>query len=504
MAYLSDFLKNGSMLQGNAGNLAINANDLLEINGFGQVYSAKVSDYAAVGNSGAYPVAATVATSFYATGSYKKMMCVNPADSSIFVTAPYLTSNYGLEIFKYTSAGGFVGSVILDTSSYEPNQVTIIQLSNNNLAVIWMMSGVDYFAILDQYLNVIVAKTTIASNSGTNTLDAIALSGGGFAVTYPQATGAFLAVYSNTGAVVSAGSLITSSPTAGLYFRMVQLSNGNIAIAIKSSTTSEALGFAICSAAGAVVNAYTVLDSATSTSAMIPEINSVNGSFCCATFDGTNVVAYSLTNTGVLQGGAYSNSISGIMSLSLPNDGVNFWLLLNSSTNQYIAYIPASGTGFVTTAIQATSSGAGMVYDQGFLIVFSGTAPQLTVFQPLSSGVPLLVNSISSSLSSPTTSAPYISAVGDFSVLLGSINTSTPATSFAVQKYLNTAIAGVSQGAVAAGNAGAVITYSMGPGGYPCNALLGTIGKGFDHSATAIIGNKGTMLGNSVALAGIV
>jgi len=59
--YLSDFLRGGQTLQGEAGPYAIAANDLLEVNQFGQLSTVTVSDYAAVSAANTAAVAATTA-----------------------------------------------------------------------------------------------------------------------------------------------------------------------------------------------------------------------------------------------------------------------------------------------------------------------------------------------------------------------------------------------------------------------------------------------------------
>jgi len=90
----------------------------------------------------------------------------------------------------------------------------------------------------------------------------------------------------------------------------------------------------------------------------------------------------------------------------------------------------------------------------------------------------------------------------DFSIIAVTIS------AFSIQKYLPMSIMGVSQQSIAAGNTGTNVLYSHGGGagknGYPCNSILGTVGKSFDHSAATIVGNKGTLLGSSVALEGVI
>lgn len=499
---LSDVLKGGQTLQGRAGSLAINANDLLLTNNYGQLYSVNVSDYAAVASAGTTIVANTTVSGAAATMSCRKEVLVNPADASIFVAA---AGSGSLVLYKYSAAGALLGSVNLGSGI--PGNVAVAQLSNGNLAIVWgTASGALTFAITDTNLNIIIASTVIVPGAALVNayFDLIALSGGGFAVSYSQSGGVYLAIYTNTGGVTSAGALIASSPAATPASRMAQLSNGNIAVAIASTTASNSVGYAVFSAAGSSVVSYTTLDTTTNTYGIFyPVISTVSGYFCIGGIDGAGAraVAYVLSNVGVLQGSPYAQTVGVTLSsvFKLITDGTNFEFVVAG----YIAFIPVTGSGYVTTS--AYSAGAvDAVYDHGIIVVT--TSSNIYVFQMLSSGSAQLLSSFSIS-GFTTNNYMTARAVGDFSVLILGLPT-TPATLFAVEKYMNTSIVGVSQQTVAAGNSGALVAYRHGGGagknGYPCNAILGTVGKGFNHSAATIVGNTGTMLGNSVALEGII
>lgn len=498
---LSDVLKGGQTLQGKAGPLAINANDLLLTNSNGQLCTVAVSDYAAVANAGAAIVAATTVSSYAAVMSCRKEVFVNPADSSIIVAAD---TSAGLILCKYSGTGALLGSVSFSTAS--PGNVAIVQLSNGNLAIFWgTAAGSLSFAIIDTNLDIIVGSTVIVPGTALINayFDVIALSGGGFAVSYSQSGGVYLAIYTNTGAVTSAGTLIASSPTTTPASRLTQLSSGNIAVAVASTASSDSLGYSIFSAAGASVVGYTILDTtANSEGIMYPAIATVSGYFCVGGVDGdgTRAVAYVMSNAGVLQGSPYAYAIGGSASTfyKMVTDGTNFEFVVSG----YIAFIPVTGSGYVTTSAY-TAQPMDAVYDRGFIVVTINST--VYAFQILSNGGAQPVASFSLSGFSAST-IMTAKAVGDFAVLI--LGLSSSGTLFAIEKYLNASIVGVSQQAVAAGNAGTLVSYAHGGGtgrnGYPCNPILGTVGKGFNHSGSNIVGNTGTMLGNSVALEGII
>ncbi len=506
MAYLSDFLKNGSTLSGKAGSLAINANDLLLLNQQGQLYSANVSDYAAVGNSGVAIIAATTVNAASVAISARKEVFINPLDASIFIVAP---SSGGLSIYKYSSAGTLLESLLIDISS--TGNVIVSQLSNGNLVIGWGAdTGSLVFTITDVNLSIIVTKVTVVAASLLGqAFDLIPLSGGGFAISYGLSTGVYSAIYTNAGGVTYAPTLIAGTPTAGMAVKMAQLSNGNIAIAINSSVASNAIGHAIMSVTGTSVLAYTALSATTGTAYFYPEIQIVNGFYCVAGWAGATAatcVAYVLNNAGVLQGAPYSIAASGITLSSLYkllSDGTNFEFLCRSGTSQAIAFIPITGTGYVTTTLAALAGAPIDAFfdNRGFLVYSEGSATW--VLEVLASGVVMLLYSLTAMTGLGTFNYITVKPTGDFSLLILILDATAGATIFGVQKYMNTAIVGVAQSTIAAGNAGTNVSYSMGPGGYPCNQVLGTVGKGFDHSATNIVGNKGTMLGGGISLKGI-
>ena len=495
--FTSDFLNNGSTLAGNSGNLAINSGDLLLLNAAGQLYSVDVSDYASVGNSGAQCIPVTVAGSTYFSNVTRKEVSINSIDASIFILAP---TSGNLNVQKYSSSGLLLASASTAYGAV-PGAGIIEQLSNGNFVALYGVAASTLtFSIYDQYLDLIAGPTNVTATlpSGGTYFDMIALSGGGFAISYGLSGGVYLAIYTNVGGVTSASTLVTGSPTANIAIRMAQLSNNNIAIAISSSTASKALGHAIFSVSGSSVLGYTVLDSATSTGVRYPEISALPSYYCIAVNDTTNDIAYVINNAGTIQGSPYSSAQGGI-ALSLFNDGSNFELITGSTKN--FIFIPVSGTNYIASNVIYGGGQPSVSYDnKGYFVI--GSSTDFTVYQISSTGIPLFVSQINI-LAGMLGGQVVAKLLGDFAVFLYESNSTQNGTAFCAQKYLNTAIVGISQTTLPAANPNTIIPYSMGPGGYPCNPILGSVGKSFDNSTSNIAGNKGTILGNSVALTGI-
>jgi hypothetical protein len=499
--YLSDFIKNGTQLQGPAGSLAINANDLTAVAaGVNQLFSCQTSDFAAVPNQGSQVFPTATVTGFLC-GNMRNSIYFNATDASIFTLSPYMTSSNGMKVSKFLPNGTLYNQVILDSTNSTMLSPIITKLTNGNYLCVWAINaGSAYFAIVDQYLNIVVAKTAIAAIDSTNNpFHAIALSGGGFAVAYSNSNPCN-AIYDNTGAVVKAAGTLTNAAAFGVQvsISLVQLSNGNIAYGIGSGSTAKTLGHAITTAAGANVLQVTMLDTGTNSAPSRLTVNAMTNNYCVASM-GSSTRAYVLNLAGAVQGTEFVDANGGggpNPDMKLLNDGTTFWLVYDNGSNTVaITGLPVTGgagANITTFAGIATHSNLDAVLERGF-IVFCTAGTCYIVQLNGGANACYLINSFSADASHGG-----MKLLTDFSFIGWG-----PGNSLTGYKYLNTAIVGIAQQGIAAGNAGTVINYTMGPGAYPCTALIGTVGKAFDHSGANVVGNKGTMLGSSVSLKGI-
>jgi hypothetical protein len=499
--YLSDFIKNGTQLQGPAGSLAINANDLTAVAaGVNQLFSCQTSDFAAVPNQGAQVFPSATVTG-YLTNNMRNSIYFNAADATIFALAPYISTSSGMKLSKFLPNGTLYNQVILDSTASAMISPIITKLSNGNYLCVWAINaGNVYFAIVDQYLNIVVAKTLIAPIDSTNNpFHAVALSAGGFVVAYSNSNPCN-AIYDNTGAVVKAAGTLTNAAAFGVQVSIscAQLSNGNIAYGIGSGSTSKTLGHAITSAAGANVLQVTMLDTTTNSAPSRLSVSTVASCYCVASM-GSSTRAFVLSLAGAVQGTEFIDTNGGggpNPDMKLLNDGALFWLVYDNGSNTVaIAALPITGgasANITTFNGIATHSNLDAVLERGF-IVFCTAGTCYIVQLNGAANACYLINSFSADASHGG-----MKLLTDFSFIGWG-----PGNQMTGYKYLNTAIVGIAQQGVAAGNAGTVINYTMGPGAYPCSALVGTVGKAFDHSSANVVGNKGTMLGNSASLKGI-
>lgn len=504
MANLSQIFKNGQVLQAKAGPLAIAQNDIVALGGVppARLYPVKNSNYGAVAAAGDNAVALTTVSPFGQSIDQRKRGIVDPATNDLYIADTYLTYQKGCQIWKYDSAGNLRRSLILDDSTAGTSNVVMTMfLSNGNILVCWTNISPPYtlyFAIVDKWFNVIVAKTAIA-NASTNpppNADCIALSGGGFAVVWALAGGqSYFTIRSNSGAVVYPPTVIADSAVnssgnvIGPVFRMRQLSDGNIFVGIVDKNQgSSQVRYCIFTPTGGVVKAYTILTDHGS-GYSYPEIDVLPGAVCMAVPDNK---AYVFNNAGTLQGTPQAIS-QGYAACRICNDGTYFWVFSTSSWVQGLSIrrLATNGVTVQNTLTTLTGLVTGDPFlEQGQFVVFvEGTACVISVN---ANGIPTLLSS------SPFPSTgQVIGGLGDFTAV------GLQTGKFQVTKYLSASIIGISQTNVAANNAGALVTVNVGPGAYITNEIKGSPGKAYDHSAAPIVGNKGAIYPNSVVLKGI-
>lgn len=512
---LAQSIKNGQTLRMPAGPAAIARNDLVALGGYPlQLYPVQNADCAAVANAGGAAVATTTVTASASNFETRDRAILDPDTLDLFYANTHsgaAGNQQGCKIWKFNSAGVLQREVKLDDGGGSFVYVQVRWLTNGNILVTWQQVGTPYsmyFAILDKALNVLVAKTLIASVA-TNPrarLGAVAINGGGFALAYAHAgTGSYFAVYNSAGAAVYGPTLIAGAPTntstnsTGPGFKLVLLSNGNIFVAIFDSSTngpaSDPARYCIFNPTGGVVKAYTVLAgyggafAGGSANENYPEVDVMNGFVCMAL---ASQRAFVINNAGTLQG-VPTQLMQGNASCRVKSDGTYFWVFStgqNSSGGMQIDRIATNGSK-VTTAVPAPSSlYADVLYERGQFILFDGAKAYFVV-------VDAAGNATVASSTTFASGDQTLGGIGDFCAVALATGT------FTIAKYMNAAIVGIAQADVAAGNAGTLVSVNPGPGAYPTNAYKGTPGRAFDHSAATISGCKGVLYANSVNLKGL-
>jgi len=499
--------------------------DLGEIDGYlGKAYKVRVSNFAAIGNMD-YGTAETSAatgrivaqTSVVASQSvaYARQAVAINSSGNIF-TLTDAAANAGLRLSKFSPDGGLLGYVDIATAGQRYNH-HILLLSNGNIACVAYYSGIEY-AVYDANLVNVAALATVAASPAAY-FAACALSGGGFAVLYQQNANPLLSclkTYDNIGANTLAETTVwTRTGTTGAqYHKMLQLSSGNLAIAVSSNNTVSSIGlyYGVITTAGVIVKAITSLDT-TGSMSWYPNLAVMTGYFAVSMANGTDQKAYIFDNSGTQQGSAFSAATTagnGLNKTKIVSDGTAFWLIWqrNSDSKCCTTKLPTSGTGY-TTAITTTSTTqysfyVDAFYDNGLICAISmngtNTAPTFWVISTATGG---LVDPAGTTFGvAPGTSGgsfPRVIAGGDRSFISLYDYVSTAGTMLCVGKYAKTAVIGVVQAAAAASST--VRMYSQ-AGAYEINAVNGAA-AGFDHTGNSLVGNKGAILPLGVTLRGI-
>lgn len=511
----------------------ISAKDPVQINNDGTIYTAKVTDYAAVANGAA---AATVGSVTGVIVPFTQMS-TTPAPNGgvgrypvvVLSDGSYLAAcgNASVDLSRYTSAGTFISNTTIFATG-AAKFTSMVTLSSGNVAVVWSYAPAavsHYFAIFNPYTNTVVVPATLVSGdtvTGVPTLTA--LPSGGFAVTYNNNVPQYrLTVINNSGSVTVAP--LTIASTTVTYFNAAVLSNGNI---LTAYTTGSGMTIAIYSAAGSVVLASTVIH-ATATY-IIPDIAVMSGYFAVGCGEGSNTAVPTtahlliFNNAGTQQGSTYSGTS---VTQGTPfnsryrvfSDGVQFWMAY-IETAAVLVKAPVSGQGYQRfnlpySGITGMVGGAIDGFYENGRIVFAGVTNTSTSY---SFYAWWMFNTVTSTWEITAAQSPFgytggasnvysigpISLIptGDFSMAVFA-NTQVSATtgaSFMVLKYSNTAFFGIAQNAAPPGG-NVTIAYQIGG---VCNRMIGTASKNFNHTATNIPGNSGSLLTTSAILGGTI
>lgn len=369
-------------------------------------------------------------------------------------------------------------------------------------------------------MNVVKSLTTLSTVSSLY-FHMIALSAGGFAIAYHDNTDNTknkLVILDNSGNItVTAVDIWARTGTNGAQFhRMVQLSNGNIAIAISSSNTISSIGlyYAVFTIAGVVVKAITNLDTVSIGAA--PEIDTIStGFFAIARANSTNQKGYVLNNAGTLQGAEFSSATTAGANSNktkIVNNGINFYLLWHRSSDSTIilTMLPTTGTNYVSSIVSTTSNNPYNLYIDAFyennviVYAFGPAGIQSSRFCVINLTTMQLVKATSNAFSSP----PSTNNASQFLRLIpGGDRTFIAVTDFVtnsqlnlfVGKYGKTAISGIAQ---ASGAIDSLIPVKATAPFQAINTIKGSPSKGFDHTANSLAGNKGTITLSAATLKG--
>ena len=517
-----------------SGSSAIAVEDIVAIGGPGnRAYPVQTSNYAASGIASTFLLETSEggSGSITPTGS-RQATITDPQGNIFYLTTPLVGSNI-LTAYKLNPVGLALGSVTID--AYTSGQAwgpMIVQLSNNSFAAVWSRTnGALYYAVFDTSLTIIQSATlidNIYNSTNVTYFDVVAKAAGGFAIAY-QATGAThinLTTYNNLGVqVLAPASVQTLTSTLALCFvRMLQLSNGNLMIAMRTTMSPSGTSFVIVnSVTGASVVGNTVMDNTSTAGFTVASM--LTGYFAIGEMNGTYAECAVYSNGGALQGGKYTftdtlNSQTYIH-LSLENDtGTNFWFTFmdqGGTAGFHVAQIPVTGTGFQTGSFTGTvGSGFALATklicgQVACLFASSSTSGQYwaTVGLP-DAGIgvvaPYIRNALTSFGSAASVNGSYWPKVldgGDWTMVMLYDHQTNGHSYLGIQKFEQSAIIGTAISSMNAGLPGSPVQVAAGNATFPANTIKGTDGIQFNHASLVPFGNSGVLFTNGLAAYGI-
>lgn len=499
--------------------MAIAKGDLVQLTELaGTAIPTKITNYARTAEYSSSLMAQLQIVSSYSSRSYYREAVVQgtiaEANGNIYCVAQS-GSNTGLTLYKQNAIGASPASVILSsTDTYHAHRV--FNLSNGNILAIsyTTVNNTIRYAIYNPDLVLVKTLTALAASaSNAYYFGVCTLSGGGFAVVHQTSATPLestLLTFDNNGtAVLAATTVFTRTGTTGMqYHDMVQLSNGNLAIAVSSANSVSSIGLfhGVVTTAGVSVLAFTSLDTTSSTA--IPQIATLPGYYAIARPNGTTQRAYVFSNAGALQGTAFSatSTNSTRNKTKILSDGTQFWLIWQDTTNSksQLTKLPTTGTGYLNNERTFYNNYVDAFYDNGIIVSAeqdnSGTVVYLNTQSAVTGSITSYGTQTISTGNITTGLSQRMISGGDgaYICLYDILDSAT--LMLRAGKYTSTAIVGV---AAAAAAAGALVPVIQTVGNYACNQVGGAPSFAFDMSASTVRGNKGSLLAKSVNLKGI-
>jgi hypothetical protein len=427
------------------------------------------------------------------------------------------TSSYSnITIYKYSPAGallGSVGAVALGTqTTYATYGAQLRILSDGNILALWCDNDTGQklkFAVLSPTLTVVKTATNIGNGPYGPSVGLTTLSGGGFAVVYDDYstnTQLKFATFNNAGTAVVAPTTIKTNAAGGAYAWATALSDGNLVVAYNQSSDHS---YGVFTPAGAVVSAFTQLS--TYGGGTWSELSAMAGTFCVAmtTTGGAGLSYRVCSNNGTVLGTQTVTSANAATSWpnhKLLNDGTNYYGVYADSTAAQVrlVQVPAAGTSKVDMLLSSINPiGSLDAYLQANAVVWAVIRNDT---QPPQYGVNALDGAVLTAAAALGTNpvgsgSRTITAMDGESSTLASYfsHSSTASCRIIRKKVFNTAIMGVADYAASAGQTVGVL-YTA--GAYRASGLNLSAPLTFDHLATNIPGNKGTLLPISAVLKG--
>ena len=243
---------------------------------------------------------------------------------------------------------------VIDTGATVRNYLECsVLLSNNNVAVVYLVSSDIYFAIYDENGNVIKSAADTGQDLGISRGTAIAaLTGGGFCLCLASGgTGKFI-IYDNSGTEIVPATNLTSEETALYDVSVTPLNNGNFFAAYNRGTNGSG-EFVIFDAAGSQVKGATEFND-TLTNRFEATTTLSNDNVVLTYLDGSTghcFVIYDEDGNLVKAETVFSNATTALaIDVKAAEDGGFYIAFADVNNSNYGTYIKYDSSGNIETA----------------------------------------------------------------------------------------------------------------------------------------------------------
>jgi hypothetical protein len=488
--------------------MALAAKDLLTIDEDGLAYKVTDAAFVTSPNAGASIIANTSPIS--ANFSLARPPIALPDGTFVVYNDDATNSRHVFS--RYSRAGALLRQ---ETFNYTAplSRASFFTLSNGNLAFVWINVSELRYRVFSPTLDTVVGNTLVEPALTTG-LSAIPLSGGGFAVLWSRAVSTTsdtrFAIYDNAGAPVLAPTTLLNTPAGGIEpSPLAQFANGNILVIARPFPAGQQMRMGVFTATGSVVTAFAPWAPGAGDDAHPRDVSVLGNAAALAwTISGTRKLVV-VNQLGAQQGATVTvanvqDELGGIS-----HDGADFLALTFTNGTRFaqVTRLPATGTGAVTRTLNQTptnfvnATGSGVLFlDNEFVLTYG--IPSTGVFCARIGLDGTVVNAFNFTLALVGNYHTPPVPLGPGVIIISHGTTGGFwSGAFSVRRYRSCAIQGV---AAAAAVRLATVQAIGANGTFECNPIVCTTPTNFNHNATNVIGQRGTLYPRGVAFRGLV
>lgn len=438
------------------------------------------------------------------------------ADGS-FVFLTMATSPHRLVLTRVSAAGAMVRQITINETGATLGGAKIGRLNNGNIVCFWHGTSRVRFAIVTEALDDVVPVTEVESVGFVNQIAFAPLANGGFAAAWGNSNpfNVRLGIWSNAGVPVAGfpATIQSGSGADALTGHIIPFSNGNFAVLGRLATANDVTRFGIFSPSGAAVLAWGPWSLGSQLPVDEMRIVRIGTRTLIAAFDSADsrMKLNIMDEAGARVGAELRFMVSSSTAVAAVAHEGQFVVVAQGHSSEgrvlKVIRIPADGVAVASDNIPnlTTASAAALgsntqatihsifVVDQRIIGAMDYSSGTRGFFKASFLGQHEMIGNIGTGSSDPVRVWPF--GVGGFLAfyLAGSAYT------IMARRFRAAAIQGV---ALLEGQIDQPIPIVTAPGIYAINPMPLLFQTDFNHNATTLLGQRGTVMGQAVRLNG--